>query len=1084
LLATAAIAGAIGIAAQGSPGVNPGYFAGIYYRPLTAFSRGGRVTAVAGVPSDQQTYYMGSAGGVFKTTDAGATWVPVTDGQINVGSIGALAVAESDPNIVWVGTGTAEPRGNVSNGDGVYKSTDAGKTWQHMGLEKAGLVGRIKIHPTDPNIVFVAAVGNCFGPNKERGVYRTKDGGRTWESVLAISENTGAIDLTMASSTPDTIYAAMWAVRRLPWTIDSGSMDGGIFRSTDGGTKWTKLTNGLPTTVMVGKIGVSVTQSNPKRLYANIEAADNQGGVFRSDDGGDTWTRTNSSRNFQQRAFYYTRIFADPVDADTVYITNTGASRSTDGGKTFSGRPTGHGDNHDWWINPKNNKAMIESNDGGAAVSLDAGQTWSTLNNQPTQEIYRIAVDTRWPYWVYGAQQDNSSVSVPSTNVGPPNLNAGPGEAGYLAVDPRNYNVVYAGNYGGTLQRADGTTGISENVRVYADEETGQRAADMKYRFQWNAPIRLSPHSPDIVYTTSQFVHRSKDGGQNWEKISPDLTRNDKSKQDYAGGKGITRDSTGVEVYDTIFAFEESPVTAGVLWAGSDDGLLHISMNNGGSWTKITPTGLPEWSTINVIDLSPKNAGRAIVTAYRYLSADFTPYVYLTNDYGKTWKRIADGTNGIPAGHATRVVREDPDMPGLLIAGTEYGMYISYDEGAHWQSFQLNLPRVPVMDLKFYRHNLIVATEGRGFWILDDVPSIEGVKSIKTADSAVLFKPADAHRSAGGGRGGGGGGAIPPPTFNYWFKDEPTSPVTLQVMDAAGTVVYTATGQPGSGTVAQPPAVVPDAAMIAAAGAGRGGGGGAGGAAAATAGQGRGGGGGAGGGGGGGRAGGPGGGAGGAVSAHKGLNSAAWTPGSYPALYTMPQGIIMWGGGGGGGPRMAPGIYTVKLSMGDWSQTQTFHLGSDPRYLPAMSDADGAAQLKMTREVGGWVKSLYDNLAKIRDAKKQAADIAQKTPSMAAAAKTLTDKLVNVEGDMTQLQGEAGQDSLNFPGRLDNQLIALYGNVVGTERKLGTAITERYTDLKPQYDAMAARWTAVLSTDIATFNAAATKAGATTILVK
>jgi hypothetical protein len=509
-----------------------------------------------------------------------------------------------------------------------------------------------------------------------------------------------------------------------------------------------------------------------------------------------------------------------------------------------------------------------------------------------------------------------------------------------------------------------------------------------------------------------------------------------------------------------------------------------------------------------VIDLSPKNAGRAIVTAYRYMLADFTPSAYLTNDYGKTWKRIADGTNGIPAGHATRVVREDPDMPGLLVAGTEYGMYISYDEGAHWQSFQLNLPRVPIMDLKFYRNDLIVATEGRGFWILYDVQTLEGLKSVKNTDNAVLFKPANAYRSAGGGRGGGGGAAIPPPTFTYWFKDEPTSPVTLQVMDSAGTVVYTATGQPGSGSVAQPPSVVPDPAAVAAAGGGRGGGGGAGGgggraggggaggggaagagaggggAAAAAANQGRGGGGGAGGGGGRGGGGGFGGGGNAGVGAHKGLNTTTWNPGSYPAMYTMPQGIIMWGGGGGGGPRMAPGIYTVKLSMGDWSQTQTFHLGSDPRYLPAMSDADGAAQLKMAREVGGWVKSLYDNLAKIRDAKKQAADIAQKTPSMAAAAQTLTDKLVKVEGDMTQLQGEAGQDSLNFPGRLDNQLTALYGNVVSTERKLGTAITERYADLKPQYDAMASRWTTALTTDITAFNAAATKAGATTIVIK
>ena len=643
------------LGAQAPSGVNPGLFAGISYRALSVFSRGGRVTAVAGVTSDEKVYYMGTAGGVFKTTDAGQTWTPVTDGQINVGSIGALAVAESDPNIVYVGTGTADPRSNVSNGDGVYKSTDAGKTWKHVGLEKAGLIAKIRVHPTNPNLVYAAVVGNAFGPSKDRGVYRSKDGGATWEQIYAVSENTGANDLTMDPKNPNVMIAAMWTVRRQPWTIDSGSTVDGLVKTIDGGDHWTKLGGGLPTGVMVGKIGVSISGADSNRVYALIEAADDRGGVYRSDDGGGAWTRVYSNRALLQRAFYYTHLFADPVDKDLVYATNTGAFKSTDGGKTWITLNPRHGDNHDWWINAKNPKAMIESNDGGASVSLDGGQTWSTEDNQPTQEIYRIAVDTKWPYWVYGAQQDNSSVAVPSTNQGQPNLQAGPGEAGYLQVDPRNPQIVYAGNYGGFLQRADGTAETADNIRVYADVETGQRGADMKYRFQWNAPLRLSPFSADVLYTTSQYVHRSKDHGLNWEKISPDLTRNDKTKQDYSGHGGITFDDTGAEVYDTIFAFEESPVTAGVLWAGSDDGLLHISKDAGKTWEKITPTGLPEWSTINVIDPSPKNAGRAIVTAYRYELADTTPLVFLTNDYGKTWKRIADGTNGIPASAPTRV---------------------------------------------------------------------------------------------------------------------------------------------------------------------------------------------------------------------------------------------------------------------------------------------------------------------------------------------------------------------------------------------------------------------------------------------
>jgi hypothetical protein len=756
--------------------------------------------------------------------------------------------------------------------------------------------------------------------------------------------------------------------------------------------------------------------------------------------------------------------------------------KSTDGGKTFSGMRAGHGDNHDWWINPKNNKAMIESNDGGANISLDGGQTWSTQNNQPTAEIYRIEVDTRWPYWVYGAQQDNSSVAVPSNNVGQVNTNAGSGEAGYLAVDPRNPGVIYSGNYGGTLQRADSVTGLNENVRVYADEETGQQASDLKYRFQWNAPIKLSPNNPDIVYTTSQYVHRSKDKGRNWERISPDLTRNDKVKQAANGVAGITKDMTGVEVYDTIFVFEESPATAGVLWAGSDDGLLHISRDDGKTWEKITPTGLPEWSTINSIDLSAKNAGHAIVTAYRHMLADYTPYVYETNDFGKTWRRLADGKNGIPAGHSTRVVREDPDMPGLLVAGTEYGMYISYDDGAHWQSFQLNLPRVPIMDLKFYRKNLIVATEGRAFWIVDDVPVLEGLKERSEAQTAFLYKPAEGYRTGGGGRGGfGGGGAIPPPTFTYWFKDDPTAPVTLEITDPGGKVVYTATGQPGTGTEAKAPAVVPDAAMVGALGGGRAGGGGAGAAAGAAAPAG-----GRGAGGGGGR-GGPGGGAATAgVSAHKGLNVATWTQFTLPSIFTVPQGLVMWGGGGGQGPRVAPGMYTVKVSMGTWSQSRPFHLAGDPRYLPVLTDAEGAQTLKMAIEVGGWNKTLFDNLAKIRDAKKQAADSAAKTPAIDAAAKAFTAAAEKVEGDMTQLKGDpaAGQDGLSYSGRLDNQLLTLYGNINGTERKLGSAVLERYADLKPPYDQLMARAATVLATDVAAFNAAATKAGAATIVVK
>jgi photosystem II stability/assembly factor-like uncharacterized protein len=1039
---------------------------GLYYRPLTVFSRGGRVTAAVGVPSNPQVYYMGSPGGVFKTTDAGVTWNPITDGQIGVGTIGAIAVADSSPDIVYVGTGSACPRGNVSLGDGVYKSTDGGKTWQHIGLDKAGLIGRIRIHPQNPDIAYVAALGNIFGANKERGVYRTKDGGRTWQPVLQISDRTGVVDLALDVKNPSILIAGLWTAERKPWSINSGSVEGGLYRTTDGGDNWRKLTNGLPSGTMVGRTAVSISLANPKRVYAQIEAGDDKGGVFRSDDGGDSWARINATRTLQQRAFYYTHIYADPIDQDTVYALNTGAYRSTDGGKTFGSAGVSlHGDHHDLWINPTNNKTMISANDGGVGITMN-GTTWSTQDNQPTAEIYRLEVDTRWPYWVYGSQQDNSSIAVPSNNVGE-TYSVGGGESGYIAVDPRNPNLIYAGNYGGLITRTDRVMGTSEDVRVYADAETGQRALDMKYRFQWNAPIRLSPHNPDVVYMTSQYVHRSKDGGNQWERISGDLTRNDKTKQDYSGGEGITRDSTGVEVYSTVFSFEESPATAGLLWAGSDDGLVHISRDNGRTWQNVTPPGLPELSTVNSIDLSAKNPGHAVVAAYRYMLNDLTPLAFKTTDYGRTWKRIADGTNGIPVGHFIRVVREDPDRPGLLFAGTEYGMYTSYDDGARWQRFQLNLPAVPIMDLKIYRRNLIVATEGRAFWILDALPIVEQLKAGTDAPAAIFFKPADAYR--GGGRGGGG--AAPGPTFYYWFKDVPTEPVTLQVSDTSGMVMFTSTAQPGAGTEPAPPPVI---AAPAAAGRGGAGGAGAGGR----------------GGGGGGRGGGFGGpGAGGpAVGAHKGLNVATWNP-QYPAppgsnsLFTIPQGIVMWGGGGGM-PKAAPGVYTAKVSMGSWSQSQTFRLSADPRYQPAMTDAEGAAQLKMALEVGAWTKQLYDQLAKLRDAKKQAADIVAKTPTLAAAGKTFGDKLVAVEGDMTQLRGEAGQDALNFPGRMDNQVTALYGNIISTERKLPSSVTERYADLKPQYEQLMARAAAVLATDVAAFNAAATRAGTTGIVIK
>ncbi|HET9270878.1 MAG TPA: hypothetical protein VFO31_22025, partial [Vicinamibacterales bacterium] len=523
--------------------VDPSFFTGLTFRNLSVFSRGGRSTAVAGVVGNEQLYYMGSTGGgVWKTTDAGTTWTNISDGFFEAGSIGAITVSESNPNVIYVGTGSACPRGNVSAGIGMYKSTDAGATWQHVGLRETRFIGAIAVHPTNPDIVYVAALGNVFGRSKDRGVYRSRDGARTWELVHAISDRTGAVDISMDVKNPDVLYAAMWTVERKPWTIDSGSTEGGLFKTTNGGNTWQKLGGGLPSTVMVGRIGVSVSRPNSQRVYAIVEAADKQGGVYRSDDAGATWTRTFISGATTQRAFYYTHIAADPVDVDTAYVLNVGAFKTTDGGKTFgSAGIQSHSDYHAIWINPRNNKAIVVGNDGGGSVSL-TGTSWTPQNNQITSEIYRLTVDTRWPYWVYGAQQDNSTIAVPSQGTDTP-YQVGGGESGHIAVDPRDYNIVWAGNYGGTISRIDRKFNVSDNVKVYADLETGQRTADMKYRFQWNSPIKISPHNPDVVYTMSQYVHRTRNGGLDWEVISRDLTRNDKRRQNYSGGEGITRDS-------------------------------------------------------------------------------------------------------------------------------------------------------------------------------------------------------------------------------------------------------------------------------------------------------------------------------------------------------------------------------------------------------------------------------------------------------------------------------------------------------------------------------------------------------------
>lgn len=996
--------------------INPKLFENLEYRSL-GFMRGGRSTAVAGVANDPLTYYFGSTGGgLFKSTDAGLNWEPVTDDYLEAGSIGAVAVANSDPNVVYVGTGSACPRGNISPGVGMYRSTDAGSTWQHIGLPEAGQIGDIQVHPQDANLVYVAALGHIFGPNEERGVFRSRDGGENWEKVLYLSDKTGAVDLAMDATNPRILYAAMWTAERKPWTFISGSEESGLYRSTDGGNTWEKVAGGIPQG-LVGKIAVDVSPANPERVWALIEAPDDKGGIYRSDDGGRSWHRINNERRFLQRAWYYIHLVADPQDPETVYVMNTGFYRSTDGGEKFDTFRTPHGDNHALWINPANPKIMINGNDGGANVSMNGGRSWTGQMNQPTAEFYRVSVDQSYPYRVYGAQQDNSTISVSSGGASPyDSYPVGGGESGHIAVDPRDNETIYAGSYGGTITRVNTRKDLYRNIRAYPEAVVGQQAKDMKYRFQWNAPIRISPHDPDTIYHAAQFVLRSRDQGETWEAISPDLTRNDVSKQEYAG-EPITRDNTGVEVYGTVFAFEESPHQRGLLWAGTDDGRLHISRNDGEDWEEITPPEMPEWGVVNMIDLSAHSAGRAHIAVFRYRQDDFTPYIFQTNDYGKTWKRLADGANGIPSQHFVRVVREDRGRQGLLYAGTEFGMYISFDDGARWQPFQLNLPVTPVTDLALQRDDLVLSTQGRAFWILDDLSPLRQMTSELAELNFHLFEPVNGLRMPGSS------------TFiNYYLSDKPEESIKIEVLNQDGDVVYETTVEAEDEEAPSPTANRRGRSSRFSRG--------------------------------------------GDATARAGFNRFDWDH-EAKAPFEVPEGTTVWGRGGGG-PEVVPGTYQVRLTSGDWSDTATFEVNPDPRVQTSLQEYE--AQFELAMEVGREIDRLYEALSSLREVKEQVSDIAARTKKagygeeIPTSGERLTKTLTEVEKELTQLKGEANQDALNFPGRLDNQFLALYSDITSGNYAPKPGARQRLEDLRPELNSLLQRLESVLETDLADFN--------------
>jgi len=1003
---------------------------GLQWRSIGPY-RGGRVTAVTGVPGQPRVYYFGATGGgVWKTTDAGINWQPMTDGQVGTGSVGAVEVAASDPNVVYVGMGESCIRGNVSHGDGVYKSVDAGKTWKSVGLKDTRQIGRVRVHPANPDLVYVAALGHTFGPNPERGVFRSKDGGASWQKVLFVDDKTGAVDLAMDPTNPRVLFAAFWQALRTPWSLESGGPGSSLWKSVDGGDNWTKLTGeGLPKGVW-GRIGVTVSPANPNRVWAIIEAQ--EGGVFRSDDAGKTWRKTNDERKLRQRAWYYTHILADPKNAESVYVLNVGFFRSLDGGKTFSTIRVPHGDNHDLWIAPEDPARMIEGNDGGANVSFDAGATWSTIYNQPTAQFYHVVTDDRFPYYVYGAQQDNSTVAIASRNRGPGLdvtdwYDVGGCESGYIAPKPKDPDVVYAGCYGGYISRYDHKTGEQRTVTVWPENPMGWGAEGMKYRFQWTFPIVFSPHDANTLYAAGNVLFKSTNEGQSWEAISPDLTRNDKTKLVSSGGP-ITQDNTSVEYYATIFAMAESRLEKGLLWAGSDDGLVHVSRDGGKTWTNVTPKDMPEWGMVSQIDPSPHDAGTMYLAVNRYKLDDFKPYAWVTTDYGKTWRRIS---GGLPEDSFVRVVREDPGRKGLLYAGTETGVHVSSDAGARWQPLQLNLPVVPITDLVVKDDDVVVSTQGRSFWILDGIGPVRQLGAEVAAAEVHLFKPDVTVRfPGGGGRPQPPLGQNPPSgaVIYYYLKAEPKEKeeVTLEILDAEGKTIRTFSnlkeeeGAPepsGDGEGFGPPPSMRK------------------------------------------------------LPAKAGTNRFVWDL-RYPDAKRF-KGMILWSAEMRG-PVAVPGKYQVRLKAAGKTLTEPLELRPDPRL--STTAADYQKQFDLQTKIRDKVSEAHDAIARIRGVREQvtaAVDRAKGNAdekAIADAGEAFKKKLTALEEALYQTKNQSNQDPLNFPIRLNNKLASLQG-VVGSANAAPTEQSYAvYDDLSKKIDAELQTLKSVLDTDLPAFN--------------
>jgi photosystem II stability/assembly factor-like uncharacterized protein len=1001
--------------------------------------RGGRVIAVSGVASDPKVYYFGGVGGgVWKTTDSGRTWQPISDGQFKTSSVGAIAVSASDPSVIYVGMGESCVRGNASNGDGVYKSQDGGRTWKNVGLQQTYHIGAVLVHPKNPDIAYVAALGHLWGPNPERGVYRTTDGGQTWKQVLTKGNDAGAVDLAFDPSNPRIIYAAFWQVSRKPWRFDSGGPGSGLWKSTDGGDNWTDLSHaqGLPQGVQ-GRIALTVSPVNPERVWAMVEASD--GGLFRSDNAGKTWTRVNDQNKLRQRAWYFSHIFADTKNADEIYALNVGAFRSIDGGRTFSPMATPHSDNHALWIAPDDPNRMIEGNDGGATVTLDGGKTWSSVENQPTAQFYRVALDSDFPYHAYGSQQDNSTVRIASRAGGPGITDrdwydVGGGESGWIAPDPRDSDIVYAGSYGNLITRNDHRTGQTRNINAWPDNPMGYGAESLKYRFQWSFPIVFSLHDPRSLYIACNVLMKTTNEGQSWENISPDLTRNDKAKQKSSGGP-ITQDNTSIEYYDTIFTVAESPLAAGQIWVGTDDGLVQLTRDGGKTWSNVTPKGMPEWIRINAIDPSPFDAGTAYMAATNYQQDDFRPYLYKTSDFGKTWKSIV---SGIPDTHFTRAIREDPNHRGWLVAGTEFGLYRSTDDGAAWKPFQLNLPVTPITDLMFHKREkeLVVATQGRAFWIFDDLPLLYQLEPAQTSEDLHLYQPKDSYRGAGGRRSptpvpGIGENPAAGLVVNYWLKEKPKGDLKLEFLDSAGKLVqeYSSKAEPRR---AAPPGEDDEEGSPPPP----------------------------------------------RVTVQKGMNRFVWNQ-RYQDATTFP-GIIMWAAGVQG-PRVSPGRYQVRITVDGKSQTQPFEVKPDPRYKTTPEEY--GKQLSLALQIRDKLSETNAGVVRIREVRRQLEEFSKRDDKKVAdAAKALIQKLTAIEENLYQTKNRANEDPLNYPIKLNNKLAYVLGTVSNSESQPTAQSYMVYEDLAPQVNAKLRALDGILKDDLVAFNKLVRDAGVPAVI--